>query len=92
MPLMRTTIGLCRNCGHPVSHHGDAAVGACATGVRSALSPFRRVICPCPRYADGEPEFSYLSPVTPYNEDGELVLPGDRPPSLWERLAHLNRG
>lgn len=80
---------MCGNCGHPWDDHGDRAIAACANGVRSALSPWRKVVCPCTGYSHGEPTMSYLPPLLP--DVGGLILPGDRPPTVWERMRNLNR-
>lgn len=80
----------CGNCAHPWEHHGDRAIGACATAVRASTSPWRRVICPCPGYSHDEPTMSYLPPLFAEPNDG-MVLPGDRPRTLWERLG-INHG
>lgn len=78
----------CRNCGHTREQHGtDRAIYACPTAVRAALSPFRRVVCPCHGFEHGQALSVPLPPLLPPPDDEiPALLVETRPRGLLDRI------
>jgi len=85
---------ICRNCGHVLGQHGsDFAIYGCCTPVRAALSPYRRVVCPCHRFEYGQPTSIALPPLPapPEDEIAETLTTLRAHESVVDRLLGVLR-